>query len=804
MAAIPCSGCMRAPPAVQFGSNQKKKGTGRRCTQCVAATVPSASSSVRCPCCGDPGHTRAACRHRLNPCPYCGVVGHLGMVCPGKPLRQTKQNAAAAAALSAELSLQEEGNAAAAAAEQASNRQREAERNAKAADRPLAAGSTKQEKRKTRRFRAESKRSAAAPHNLQQARCAGATASPAAGNHATAPEPEPEPELATLQPALVTLHPALAWPTGQSVRVCGLQAKPEHNGKSGVIVEWVEPKERYKVKLADGTVLGLRPQNILRDIDGGAAGSDSADTEDFDGMVDALDPTELAKLCAELKTDLSGGRSVEAMRAALKRDATFGSGVDNVQRDLLDGHSSSEDESDMMRTIHKMQRAGMSAAEIEATWAGYMPMEGLPVVPLPVPPEEAPQEEPSAAAVELEREAARLLSLSNDCVSKVSGQTQLDLARWRLALGMISSGHSPSRLLVEGGIAATMWAALPHTDGVSGGLYQAIAARLPTRQELNGQRLVERLAELLQAGLSPAANIVCGSSLSPTPLIVLAADVPGSHWFSTAFLRVLLEGGADPNTEGGADPWGFSGLTALDSASAAGNLPAVELLLGYGADPNRGTASTTLLHMAECCSLWHSHLGHRGGYPDLTGEELAQRVEQEHALLAVAKALLLAGCRPKKKDNVHQHTWAGHLRHIGFPAELLAPLDPWKPPTASGVSSAAQQQPQPPQPPQPPPHQHQGGSGNILHRNTRFRFDVGSRVECHLGAEVGGWTRGEVVAHDYSEEGWPDGQVAPYQVRLWPEGADGNGEEDGMLIFAPSDNESCIRAYEASVAAAGP
>jgi hypothetical protein len=24
MAAIPCSGCMRAPPAVQFGSNQKK------------------------------------------------------------------------------------------------------------------------------------------------------------------------------------------------------------------------------------------------------------------------------------------------------------------------------------------------------------------------------------------------------------------------------------------------------------------------------------------------------------------------------------------------------------------------------------------------------------------------------------------------------------------------------------------------------------------------------------------------------------------------------------------------------------
>ena len=60
------------------------------------------------------------------------------------------------------------------------------------------------------------------------------------------------------------------------------------------------------------------------------------------------------------------------------------------------------------------------------------------------------------------------------------------------------------------------------------------------------------------------------------------------------------------------------------------------------------------------------------------------------------------------------------------------------------------------------------------------------------------------MTHDYSEEGWPDGQVVPYQVRLWPEGADGNGGEDGMLIFAPADNESCNRAYEASVAAAGP
>ena len=35
------------------------------------------------------------------------------------------------------------------------------------------------------------------------------------------------------------------------------------------------------------------------------------------------------------------------------------------------------------------------------------------------------------------------------------------------------------------------------------------------------------------------------------------------------------------------------------------------------------------------------------------------------------------------------------------------------------------------------------------------------------------------------EEEWDEGRIAPYQVRLWPEGADGSGEYDGMMIFAP-------------------
>ena len=68
------------------------------------------------------------------------------------------------------------------------------------------------------------------------------------------------------------------------------------------------------------------------------------------------------------------------------------------------------------------------------------------------------------------------------------------------------------------------------------------------------------------------------------------------------------------------------------------------------------------------------------------------------------------------------------------------------------------------------------------HRNESLRFSVGEMVECNLGAKGGGWTRGQVAAHDYREVDWEDGKVMPYQIRLWPEGADGSGPYDGKFI----------------------
>jgi hypothetical protein len=42
-----------------------------------------------------------------------------------------------------------------------------------------------------------------------------------------------------------------------------------------------------------------------------------------------------------------------------------------------------------------------------------------------------------------------------------------------------------------------------------------------------------------------------------------------------------------------------------------------------------------------------------------------------------------------------------------------------------------------------------------------YRFAVGARVQCNVGK----WEPGSVVALDYREEEWPEGETAPYQVR---------------------------------------
>ena len=65
-----------------------------------------------------------------------------------------------------------------------------------------------------------------------------------------------------------------------------------------------------------------------------------------------------------------------------------------------------------------------------------------------------------------------------------------------------------------------------------------------------------------------------------------------------------------------------------------------------------------------------------------------------------------------------------------------------------------------------------------------LRFEVGQRVECNTGG--GGWAKGTIVALMYSAT--PTGAVAPYQIKL----------DDGMLIFAPIDDDRVIRAASSS------
>jgi G3E family GTPase len=72
-------------------------------------------------------------------------------------------------------------------------------------------------------------------------------------------------------------------------------------------------------------------------------------------------------------------------------------------------------------------------------------------------------------------------------------------------------------------------------------------------------------------------------------------------------------------------------------------------------------------------------------------------------------------------------------------------------------------------------------TAQLAREGVNFRFDIGARVECNLAA---GWMCGTVIDHHYREAEWPPERWTPYQVEL----------DNGELIFAPLDDNRCIRA----------
>ena len=71
---------------------------------------------------------------------------------------------------------------------------------------------------------------------------------------------------------------------------------------------------------------------------------------------------------------------------------------------------------------------------------------------------------------------------------------------------------------------------------------------------------------------------------------------------------------------------------------------------------------------------------------------------------------------------------------------------------------------------------------------TELRFKVGDRVECNCGE----WKIGTVVKLFYTQKSFTPGMCAPYQIQLDEPKADGRPR----LIFAPSDKENVVRAFE--------
>ena len=65
---------------------------------------------------------------------------------------------------------------------------------------------------------------------------------------------------------------------------------------------------------------------------------------------------------------------------------------------------------------------------------------------------------------------------------------------------------------------------------------------------------------------------------------------------------------------------------------------------------------------------------------------------------------------------------------------------------------------------------------------SEYRFEVGAKVMCNLGEF--GWRLGRIIALNYREDNWPEGQLAPYQVAL---------DFDYSLIYVPKDDDRFCR-----------
>lgn len=73
---------------------------------------------------------------------------------------------------------------------------------------------------------------------------------------------------------------------------------------------------------------------------------------------------------------------------------------------------------------------------------------------------------------------------------------------------------------------------------------------------------------------------------------------------------------------------------------------------------------------------------------------------------------------------------------------------------------------------------------------TTLRFPLESVVECNIEEE--GWVLGVVVKHYHTDPSWEPGRWAPYQIKLADD--TGSSREDGGLVWAPTDENDCVRA----------